>query len=66
MTESEYQLFVNWWEHFCRRGAVSFAFPRIDAKNGAPTEYRFTAGQDLKIANPSGDILEVRMTWETV
>jgi hypothetical protein len=66
MTEAEYQLFVNWWENSCRKGAVSFSFPRIDAKNGTATEYRFAAGQDIKVSNPSGDILELQMSWETV
>jgi hypothetical protein len=66
MTEAEYQLFVVWWETSCRRGALSFAFPRLDAKNEAPAEYRFAADQDIRVSNVNGDILELQMTWETV
>jgi hypothetical protein len=66
MTEPEYQLFVAWWDNSCRRGAVSFAFPRVDAKNGAITEYRFSPDQDIQVSNVSGDILELQMNWETV
>jgi hypothetical protein len=66
MTEPEYQLFVAWYENNCRRGAVSFAFPRIDAKNGPLTEYWFSPGQDIQVSNVSGDILELQMSWETV
>jgi hypothetical protein len=66
MTEPEYQLFAAWWENSCRRGAVSFAFPRVDAKDGAITEYRFSPDQDIQVSNVSGDILELQMRWETV
>jgi hypothetical protein len=65
MTEPEYQLFVAWWENSCRRGAVSFAFPRVDAQNGAITEYRFSPDQDIQVSNVNGDILELQMNWET-
>jgi hypothetical protein len=66
MKEPEYQIFLNWWEYACRRGAVSFAFPRIDAQNGAITEYRFSPDQDIQVSNVSGDILELQMSWETI
>jgi hypothetical protein len=66
MTEPEYQLFANWWENSCCQGAVSFAFPRVDAKNGILTEYRFSPDQDIQVTNVSGDILELQMRWETV
>jgi hypothetical protein len=66
MTEPEYRLFDHWWENACRRGAFTFAFPRIDAKNGALTEYRFSPDQDIRVSNVSGDTLELQMQWETV
>jgi hypothetical protein len=66
MKEPEYQLFVNWWENSCRRGAFTFAFPQVDAKNGEMVEYRFSPDQDIQVTNVGGDILELQMSWETV
>jgi hypothetical protein len=66
MKEAEYQLFLSWFNNACGRGALTFAFPRIDAKGNTITEYRFSPNQDIHVTNPSGDILEIQMTWETV
>jgi hypothetical protein len=65
MKETEYQLFLTWFNNDCQKGAVTFGFPRIDAKNGPITEYRFSPDSSIQVTNPSGDILEIQMGWET-
>lgn len=63
-TLEEFRLFRAWFDGPCMRGAMSFAFPRIDDDTGDPVEYRFAAGSSWSWSNESGRIVRVTMQWE--
>jgi hypothetical protein len=55
MREAEYQLFLDWFNNVCYRGALTFGFPKIDSVNGPTTEYRFSPDSSIQVTNLYGD-----------
>lgn len=68
-TLDEYRLFNEWYQNKCRLGFYPFNFPTIDAVSGSGAKtsvYRFAAGSPPSYSNPSGNRIEVTMSWEEV
>jgi len=63
MTLPEYRVFMSWWENICRKGAYTFAYPKINDNTGVLAEYQFDPGSKITKQNTSGDNLEVSMNW---
>lgn len=66
-SETEYQLFNDWYENTCKYGFYSFSFPQID-KVGSTNEkeYRFVAGSEPNFSNSTGIMIDCTMEWEEV
>ena len=64
MTHDEYMVFKYWYKVSLRKGALTFAYPQIDAINGGNKEYRFVPSTKPAFDNPGGKIVHVSMQWE--
>ena len=62
----EFRRFRDWFDVACMRGAISFAFPRIDDNTGDMVEYRFVPNTSYSWSNETGRLVKVSMQWETV
>lgn len=63
MTLPEYLVFDAWWRGACRRGARTFAYPKINDSTGILAEYQFDPDSKIGVRNTSGDNLEITMCW---
>jgi hypothetical protein len=59
----EYRVFENWYINTTRKGALSFAFPKVNDNSGVIAEYRFAPGSNISVSNPGALILTVNMEW---
>lgn len=63
----EYKLFRQWYKNTLLFGMYPFYFPEIDVIGGGQNAiYQITSDGAPKYDNPSGDLIEVQMTWEKV
>lgn len=66
-TIEEYEKFRQWFKNDLRRGALSFAFPRIDGQSEELREYQFYEPEEtISFSNPDGDIIEASFVLEEV
>lgn len=64
----KYEDFHDWYVNVTRKGFYSFGYPQIDGVFDTDNlvEYQFAKGGSPTYSNPSGDMIEVSMTWEEV
>jgi hypothetical protein len=63
MTLDEYRVFDVWWKTVCRRGAYTFAYPKINDDTGILVEYQFAPESSIGVSNTSALNLEITMSW---
>jgi hypothetical protein len=63
MSLDEYRVFEDWYINTTRKGALSFAFPKINDDSGEAAEYRFAPGSKIAVSSPGGLAVTVSMEW---
>jgi len=65
-TPTERNAFVSWFKNDLMDGTYDFWFKDITKETEKTLAYRFVEGSGISFSNPSGKVVDVSMSWESV
>lgn len=65
-TNTERNAFISWFRNDLLDGTNAFWFKDITKETDKTLAYRFVEGSGISFSNPSGNLVDVSMSWESV